>query len=194
VVLLRPWLLADPVAGLYVEIHAPDWRFVLLSTGASDRCAMAHRKRTLLDGPQWRAVIGLTVCFYLWTLVSGNGRYYLWGLLLVGPLVIVAVRRLPATLAMRNTVILAALALQGWAAWMTYEPNVWALRPWAQGPGLELVLAQAGRAAGSVRHGGDHFALRAGAVDASAVALDQHSLASRTCGRACVSSASCRRC
>jgi hypothetical protein len=136
-VLLRPLLLADPVAGLYVEIHAPDWRFALL-TLALLIAALAHHKRTVLDGPQWRALIGLMVCFYLWTLVSGNGRYYFWGLLLVGPLVVVAVRRLPATLAMRNTAILAALALQGWAVWMTYEPNVWALRPWAQGPGLEL--------------------------------------------------------
>ncbi|MBK6469448.1 MAG: hypothetical protein IPF94_01615 [Betaproteobacteria bacterium] len=100
--------------------------------------ALAHRRRTVLDGAQWRALVGLMVCFYVWTWVSGNGRYFFWGLLLVGPLVEVMARRLPATQAMRNTVIVGALALQGWTVWMTYEPNVWALRPWAQGPGLAL--------------------------------------------------------
>lgn len=135
--LLRPLLLADPVAGLYTEIHAPDWRFAILALLLLI-AALAHRKRALLDGAQWRALVGLTVCFYVWTLISGNGRYFFWGLLLVGPLVVVAARRLPATQAMRNTVIVGALALQGWAAWMTYEPNVWALRPWAQGPGLAM--------------------------------------------------------
>lgn len=136
-VLLRPVLLADPVAGLYAEIHAPDWRFALVALLLLI-AALAHRKRSLLDGPQRRLLIGLTVCFYLWTVVSGNARYFFWGLLLVGPLVVVTARRLPATQAMRNTVIVGALALQGWSAWMTYEPNVWALRPWAQGPGLAL--------------------------------------------------------
>lgn len=136
-VLLRPVLLADPVAGLYAEIHAPDWRFALVALLLLI-AALAHRKRSLLDDPQRRLLIGLTVCFYIWTVVSGNARYFFWGLLLVGPLVVVAARRLPATQAMRNTVIVGALALQSWSAWMTYEPNVWALRPWAEGPGLAL--------------------------------------------------------
>jgi hypothetical protein len=135
--LLRPLLLADPVAGLYAEIHAPDWRFAILVLLLLI-AGFAHRRRTLLNGPQWRALIGLTGCFYLWTLVSGNGRYFFWGLLLVGPLVIVAARRLPVSQPLRNLVILGTLALQGWVVTMTYELNVWALRPWAQGPGLAL--------------------------------------------------------
>jgi hypothetical protein len=135
--LLRPLLLADPVAGLYAEIHAPDWRFALLML-LLPIAALAKRQRASLNGLPWRAIIGLMVCFYVWTLVSGNARYFLWGLLLVGPLVIAAARHMPATQTMRNTVILGALALQGWAVSMTYEPNVWALRPWADGPGLAL--------------------------------------------------------
>ena len=133
--LLRPLLLADPVAGLYAEIHAPDWRFLLVALLLLI-AGLARRKRGVLDGAQWRTLIGLTLGFYVWTLVSGNGRYFFWGLLLVGPLVVVVARRLPVTQAMRNTVVLGALALQGWVVWMTYEPNVWALRPWAEGSGL----------------------------------------------------------
>lgn len=134
-VLLRPFLLADPVAGLYAEIHAPDWRFTFAALLLLI-AALARRNRPLLDAPQWRSAIGLVLCFYLWTIVSGNGRYFFWGLLMVGPLVVVAARRLPASRAMRNVVVLGAVALQAWVAGMTYEPNVWMLRPWGPGPGV----------------------------------------------------------
>ncbi len=130
---LRPLLLADPVAGLYTELHAPDWRYLLLALLLA-LAAVACRNRALLTAPQWRLTVGLTTSFYLWTVVSGNGRYFLWGLLLIGPLVVVAARRLPGTRSLRNTVIVGAVALQGWCVWMTYEPNVWTLRPWTQGP------------------------------------------------------------
>lgn len=134
-VLLRPILLADPVAGLYAEIHAPDWRylmaalFLLIGT-------LLRRRQPQLDGAQWRSVIGLALCFYLWTLVSGNGRYFFWGLLMAGPLVVVAARQLPATRSMRNTVVVSVVGLQAWVVGMTYEPNVWMLRPWGDGPGV----------------------------------------------------------
>lgn len=135
--LARPLLLADSVAGLYAEIQAPDWRFaalVLLLAIA----ALMHRSRSMLTGPQWRTLLGLAASLYVWTFVSGNGRYFFWGLLVVGPLVVVAATRLRSTLAMRNTVILGVLALQGWVVWSTFEPNTWALRPWNRGPGLGL--------------------------------------------------------
>jgi hypothetical protein len=136
-ILLRPFLLADPVAGLYAEIHAPDWRFALLFLFLLVAKA-GDRKHALLNAVQWRALIGMLLAFYLWTVVSGNGRYFLWGLLLVGPLVVLAARRMPATLAMRNTAIVGALALQGWVVAMTYEPNVWTMRPWGKGPGVAV--------------------------------------------------------
>jgi hypothetical protein len=135
--LLRPLLMADSVAGLYTEIHAPDWRFaalaLLLPLGW-----LPPRKHQSLQPQQVRLLVGLLACFYVWTLVSGNGRYFLPGLLLVGPLVVLAARRLPATQSMRNTVILLVLAVQGTAAWMTFKPNVWGLRPWFDGRGLPL--------------------------------------------------------
>lgn len=135
--LLRPFLMADSVAGLYVEIHAPDWRFaalaLLLPLGW-----LVPRRRQPMQPQQLRLLLGLVICFYLWTLVSGNGRYFLPGLLLVGPLVVLAARRIPATASMRNALIVLVLAVQGTAAWMTFQPNVWGLRPWEAGPGLPL--------------------------------------------------------
>lgn len=148
--LLRPLLLGDPVVGLYLEAHAPDWRFTLLLTflataavaaglRASRRAApTSPPSRSLLTAAQWRLLLGLAASFYLWTFVSGNGRYFMWALLIVGPLVIVAARRTPGTRAMRNAAIVGALAVQGMAVSMTYEPNLWGLRPWREGSGLTL--------------------------------------------------------
>lgn len=134
--LLRPLLLADSAVGLYVEIHAPDLRFafVLLLLAV---VAVGHRSRKMLDGPQWRTLIGLFLALYTWTFVSGNGRYFFWGLLLAGPMVVVLAHQVRATRAMRNALIVAAMALQGGVVWMTYQPNVWALLPWREAPGLE---------------------------------------------------------
>jgi hypothetical protein len=97
-----------------------------------------HRSRSTLTGPQWRTLLGLAASFYAWTFASGNGRYFFWGLLVVGPLVVVVATRLRSTLAMRNAVILSVLALQCWVVWATFEPNTWAHRPWSRGPGLAL--------------------------------------------------------
>lgn len=135
--LARPLLLADSVAGLYAEIQAPDWRFaalVLLLVLA----ALMYRSRSMLTGPQWRTLLGLVAAFYVWTFTSGNGRYFFWGLLIVGPLVVAVATRLRSTLSMRNTVILGVLALQGWVVWATFQANSWALPPWSNGPGLAL--------------------------------------------------------
>ena len=135
--LARPLLLADSAAGLYAEIQAPDWRFaalVLLLAIA----ALMHRSRSMLTGPQWRMLLGVAACMYVWTFVSGNGRYFFWGLVIVGPLVVAVATRLRSTLAMRNTVILGVLALQCWVVWATFQSNIWALRPWSHGPGLAL--------------------------------------------------------
>jgi hypothetical protein len=135
--LMRPLLLADPQAGLYIELQAPDWRFAALVLLLP--LALAGRQRLSLFEPwQWRLLLGCVACFYLWTFVSGNGRYVVWGLLLAGPLVVMAARQLKATLAMRNTVILGLLALQLWVVSMTFETNVWSLRPWTHGPGIAL--------------------------------------------------------
>lgn len=146
--LLRPLLLADPVVGLYLEAHAPDWRFVLLLVFlllalAARALGKAAAPATvaqggLLTSAQGRLLAGLAACFYLWTFVSGNGRYFMWALLIIGPLVVVAARRVPGTRAMRNTAIVGALVVQGTAVWMTYEPNLWGLRPWREGPGMTL--------------------------------------------------------
>lgn len=135
--LLRPFLLAEPVAGLYTEIQAPDWRFLLLTLALLASLAY-RRSRSMLEPSQWRALLGLYVCFYVWTWASGNGRYFFWGLLVVGPLVVLAIRHVPGSLALRNTLVVCAVVVQGLTVAITFQPNAWAVRTWDEGPGLAL--------------------------------------------------------
>jgi hypothetical protein len=134
---LRPLLMADPVNGMYVEIAAPDVRFIAL---AAVIAVLVLRRRSLALQPRHQAVtlLALVVCFYVWAVVSGNGRYFIWGLLLVGPALVMTVRQMPGTLALRNTIILGVLGLQGVGIWLNFVPNVWSLRPWREGPGFAL--------------------------------------------------------
>jgi hypothetical protein len=136
-VLLRPLLMADSVGGLYVELQAPDLRFALLVLLLPVAWWLAGR-RALFSPVFGRLLVGMCLCFYLWVLVSGNGRYFLWGLLVIGPLLVAVARHCGKTLAMRNTVIVGALALQLILIESVYKPNVWSLNAWREGPGLHL--------------------------------------------------------
>jgi hypothetical protein len=135
--LLRPFLLIDSVAGLYSEIQAPDLRIAALVLFALIAWA-ARRGRLGLDGVQGRLLVGFAAYFYLWTAVIGNARYFLWGLLVVGPLVMMMIQRLPGTRSLRNTATLLLLAMQVLTVSMVFEPNIWAFRTWRNGPGLAL--------------------------------------------------------
>lgn len=127
--LLRPLVMADSAAGVYIEIHAPDWRFLIFAV-ALPVIAWVSRGTALIVRYQWQSIIGLVICFYVWTFVSGNGRYFFWGLVAIGPLLVLVLRHLPVSTSLRNTAIAMAVVLQVLAVKMTHETNVWALRPW----------------------------------------------------------------
>ena len=132
--LLRPFLLLDPVAGLYAELAAPDWRFALLITCLLVVLA-ARRGRLPLAVPQKIALLSLAVMFYVWTFAIGNARYFVAGLLLVGPLLMMGWRLLPGTLAFRSLMLVGILALQGFAVQLNYVANAWGVVPWRGGQG-----------------------------------------------------------
>lgn len=132
--LLRPFLLLDPVAGLYAELAAPDWRFALLITCLLVVLA-ARRGRLPLAVPQKIALLSLAVMFYMWTFAIGNARYFVAGLLLVGPLLMMGWRLLPGTLAFRSLMLVGILALQGFAVQLNYVANAWGVVPWRGGQG-----------------------------------------------------------
>jgi len=100
---LRPLLMLDPGRGVYFEFPAPDLRFfalvaltlLLLVSGGWSRLAPVAR----------RILVALFITMWCWSYVSGNGRYFLPGLLLVGPLVVALLSAIKLTRSMRWTLL-----------------------------------------------------------------------------------------
>jgi hypothetical protein len=135
--LLRPFVMADPAGSLYFEAAAPDWRFALF-IGFMVLALATRRGRLPLTSAQQSALLSMILMFYVWTFAIGNGRYFMAGLLLVGPLLVMAWRLLPGTVAFRALTLVAVVALQVFTLQWQYESNVWGLVRWYQGPGLPL--------------------------------------------------------
>lgn len=138
--LLRPLIMADPVGYVYFESPAPDLRFALLVV-LMTLALIWRRMRSRVPAAAWQAAIALGVMLYLWTFTSGNGRYFMAGLLLAGPLLVLFVDRLPATRAMRLSLIAGALVLQLFMVQQHFGAGQWAWAFWRQGPGLLLTEA-----------------------------------------------------
>ena len=135
--LLRPVILADPYGGIYYEQPAPDLRFaaLLALTGVA---VIVPRVRTGMTKPAWLALAGLWLMFYLWTFLTGNGRYFIVGLMLAGPLLVLITGLLPLTRAMRMFLLGGLLLLQGLLVQQHVSHGQWALAYWRDGPGLPL--------------------------------------------------------
>lgn len=131
--LLRPLLLADPAAGLYYEEGAPDWRFAVL-VALLLLALVTGRLRRLAQAEQVRMLILLAAIFYAWTFTIGNGRYFIAGLLLAGPLVVMAWRWLPGTRAFRWALLLGLMLIQAQTVASMYRPSAWAMASWREGP------------------------------------------------------------
>ncbi len=135
--LARPLLMVDPAAGLYVEGAAPDWRFAAaLLFGAVG--VVAARGRLGLSGVQARAVLSLLVMLYIWTFAIGNGRYFAAGLLLIGPVLLLAWRWLPGTRPFKALALVAVVVAQLYTVQLNHRPNPWGLVQLRDGPPLDL--------------------------------------------------------
>ena len=75
--------------------------------------------------------------FVPWMATTGNGRYFMPYLILVGPLCIGLVSILPSTRGIKASVALIVLGLQGFALYQNnpWKPfDSWQSIPWAEGP------------------------------------------------------------
>jgi hypothetical protein len=135
--LLRPFLMIDPRGGIYFEDMAPDWRFAMFFVFT----AVALAARRLAGGlafEQRQLVIALPVLLYVWTLSIGNGRYFMAGLLLVGPLLVLSLRLLPGTAGFRWAALAVVVGLQGFVMVANHEPNRFGLVRWQHGAAVSL--------------------------------------------------------
>lgn len=136
--LLRPLLLADPSGYVYIEFQAPDLRFAALA--ALTLLLLAARRLSKPDArPAVRTLVGVWLIFYIWVFVIGNGRYFMAGLLLAGPLLVALVALAPFTPAMRLTVLAGLIGLQLMVVTQNFQAARWTLVQWTGGgPGLPL--------------------------------------------------------
>ncbi len=134
--LLRPFLLFDPQSFHYIEFIAPDARFFGLAVAFV--ALLLFRKLGRLSETRWRALAFLVVTFYLWTFVSGNGRYFLPGLLIVAPLFVALCQDLPGTRSFRWFFISLVVAAHSYAVVDFYTPSPWSVGRWYEGDAIAL--------------------------------------------------------
>ncbi len=135
--LLRPLVMAAPNSWVYVEIMAPDIRFVL-ALGLAVPVAIGIRK---CQNTRWLPVLVLFCLTFLsfvpWMATTGNGRYFIPYLVLIGPLCIGLIHILPYTQGMKVTMVLLVLVLQGFSLYQNnpWKPFVtWGATPWRDAP------------------------------------------------------------
>jgi hypothetical protein len=134
--LLRPFLLADPQSFLYIEFIAPDFRF--LGVAICIFVILTLGKLGRLSSVRARALVFLVVSFYCWAFVSGNGRYFLPGLLLVGPMLVSLWQDLPGTRTFRSLFLGLIVALHAYVIADFYTPAPWSVSRWYDGDAIAL--------------------------------------------------------
>lgn len=142
--LLRPVVMAAPDAGVYVEVMAPDLRFALALAVVVVFAALSVRGRTDTDAPPRRPVLlllaVLAIAFVPWMATSGNGRYFMAGLLVVGPVAIGLAALLPVTRAMRLALACGMVVLQAFAVQQASPWRAWTLVEWKDPPYFQVDL------------------------------------------------------
>lgn len=135
--LVRPIAMAVPSGGIYVETIAPDFRFVFVLL-LFLVCLVARLR--------WREGAGRTLAllafcalsFVPWMATTGNGRYFMAILFLVGPLCVALAHYLPATRSTRLASAALMLGLQGGLVFVVEPWNSWGLAPWREAPAFDV--------------------------------------------------------
>jgi len=127
----------DPAGGLYIEIPAPDLRFASLALLIALIFACGRRRN--VSAIVYRTLIGLSITFAFWMAISGNGRYYLPGLMWVGPLTVAAVLAMPASVPMKVTTTSLLLGGQLAVVCSMYQADPWGIFRWRGDEPTDLV-------------------------------------------------------
>jgi hypothetical protein len=120
----RPLSMASPEGGVYVEIIAPDFRFVFAIVLALAWLLLARGRHRKLSLPI--VLLAFTaLAFVPWLATTGNGRYFMAFLLLAGPLCIGLLHVIPAS---RNFRLVLAASMVLWQGYLIYSVDPW--RTW----------------------------------------------------------------
>jgi hypothetical protein len=136
--LLRPLAMAAPNGGVYVEIIAPDFRFVFILGLTLAWVVLAFARKAPLPVPVRLLLAFTALAFVPWLITSGNGRYFIPFLVITGPLCVALIQSLPISRAMRAAI---AVMLLGWQAFALYENDPWqwwGRVAWRDGPAFAV--------------------------------------------------------
>lgn len=131
---LRPIYMMASSAWVYVEVLAPDFRFALfLAAVLAVAVGLARRGglwRSFKTDPFWGLVVFFLLCMAAWLLTTGNGRYFMSGMLLVGLLLVAAIARLMIAFERKLLLLAFVFALQGLAItqnspWNRFDSYEW---------------------------------------------------------------------
>lgn len=140
--LLRPFAMAAPNGWVYVEIIAPDLRFVFLLALLGVAALTARRVKTGSKA-LWPLTCFLALAFVPWLSTSGNGRYFIPILMLSGILCVALAHALPFSRGMRTSLVLGMLAVQGFAVAQNHPWQPWygwGFQAWRDGSYFDLDL------------------------------------------------------
>ena len=135
--LLRPLAMASPDGSVYVEFIAPDFRFVFALLLLIALLVLGRRRRGAATPVAVLAVV-TALAFVPWLATTGNGRYFVAFLLLVGPLCIGLLCLLPLTRSMRLAIAFGMLAWQGYLLHDVSPWGSWTYVQWREGPAFDI--------------------------------------------------------
>lgn len=147
--LLRPVAMAAPNSAVYIEIAAPDFRFVM-AIGLAVLALISVRKAKVRPS-SWLPTFALFALVFLsfipWMRTTGNGRYFMPYLILIGPLCVGLIHLLQNTPNMKAFLVAAAMGIQGVALYQNtpWKPmDGWAWHSWNEPPYFSLDLPKDG--------------------------------------------------
>jgi hypothetical protein len=135
--ILRPLAMASPDGGVYVEIIAPDFRFLFVIVLALALLLLARGDK-LRKSPAIVLLALTALAFVPWLATTGNGRYFIPFLLIAGPLCVGLLQLIPATRAFRLAV---AVVMVLWQAFLIYDISpwrYWGYVVWSDGPAFDV--------------------------------------------------------
>lgn len=146
--LLRPLAMALPKGWIYLEVIAPDMRFVFMALLVLVSVLLARKSGTVRPVLAVLVVL-LAVSFVPWLMTSGNGRYFIPMLVLVGIVCVALAHSLPVTRSARATLVLLMVFMQAFAVLQNHpwKPgSAWGMYDWREAPYYPLLLDAEARA------------------------------------------------
>jgi len=133
----RPVAMAWPEGGIYVEIIAPDFRFLFVLVLALTWLLFARGEQRRFSGPIVLLLV-TTAAFVPWLATTGNGRYFIAFLLIAGPLCIGLLQLIPATRTFRLILATGMVLSQVFLMYDTNPWRTWNRVTWNDSPGFEV--------------------------------------------------------